>query len=101
MATKRPTFDPRRAKPGQTFSYQELVTEKATGRTIQRERTIRADDDGVVWPKRAGDQAALDAFGLSVARDAKRSAASDQDDDETTGADETSADNAGTPAEED
>lgn len=56
------TFEPRRAKPGQVFTY-------TTG-SDGEQRELRADNDGVVRPTNAADAAALDGFGLSVARKA-------------------------------
>lgn len=55
-------FEPRRAKPGQTFTV--------TGPDGEQTE-ITADDDGIVRPKSAGEQAALAAFGLPVSRKAQ------------------------------
>lgn len=54
-----PDFEPRRAKPGQTFGY---TTREG------RQRELVADDEGVVHPDTAEDVAALDTFDLPVAR---------------------------------
>lgn len=86
-------FDPRRAEPGQEFTYTGTRDEKLaagedlpdgvdvigvddeTGeRTIRRygvEISMKADKDGVVRPKTAADEAVLNGFGLPVARSAK------------------------------
>jgi hypothetical protein len=56
-------FDPRRAEPGQVFTYVD-----AQG----REHNFRADDEGVVHPKNADEASTADLFGLPVARSAKR-----------------------------
>lgn len=61
MASK-PTFDPRRARPDQAFSYVD-----AAG----KEHTFRADDDGVVRPSNAAEKGVADSFALPVARSAK------------------------------
>ena len=61
MAAKH-SFDPRRARPGQAFSYVD-----AGG----REHTFRADDEGVVRPSNAAEKSVADSFALPVARSAK------------------------------
>jgi hypothetical protein len=58
MAPKKPEFEPRRAEPGQEFTFND-----AEG-TLE----LRADDQGVVHPKDAREVLALDAFDLPVAR---------------------------------
>lgn len=90
-------FDPRRAEPGQEFTYTATVDEEVdkdaddpegaelvsiddeTGvRTFRRfgvERTLKADREGVVRPKTAQDVAVLDGFGLPVARSAQKAEA--------------------------
>ena len=88
MATNQ-EHDPRRAKPGQTFSYvaPAEVTEgegkKSRKVTRLKEHTFKADDDGVVRPSNADEVRVLDGFGLPVARSAKA--------DENQNADATSA----------
>jgi len=86
------TFDPRRAEPGQEFGY--TATEERTvkaddeapegwtpsgidpetgDRTFVREgvqKTMKADDSGVVHPKSIEEVAVLDSFALPVARSA-------------------------------
>lgn len=52
-------YQPRRAKPGQTFSY----TNNAGAQV-----DIRADDTGVIQPVDAAEEALLDGFSLPVAR---------------------------------
>lgn len=96
MATE---FDPRRAEPGTEFSYTTTTREKlddgedlpegarlevdtdeegkVTARYAIREgvqKTFRAGDDGVVWPKNAEEDRALSTFDLPVARTAQREA---------------------------
>lgn len=87
-------FDPRRAEPGQEFGYTgtdrvELADADVVpdGSTLAVEidgdgnrtryavrdgvqKTLKADDQGVVHPRNAEDNAALDSFGLPVARKA-------------------------------
>lgn len=88
-------FDPRRAEPGQEFGYtanetktldDDLTDEQiadgwaVTGydpetqkREITRQgvqKTIKADDSGVVQPKSTEEVAVLDSFALPVARSA-------------------------------
>jgi hypothetical protein len=85
-------FDPRRAEPGQAFSYHTSVdatlddgedvpegveilsvdpeTKQTRIRRFGVERTLRADDQGVVHPQTAEDEAVLLSFGLPVARKA-------------------------------
>jgi hypothetical protein len=88
-------FEPRRAEPGQEFSYTttkdvtlaegddvpegaEIVSVEddddgvrtRVARQYGIERTIKADADGVVHPKTAADKAILDGFSLPVARSA-------------------------------
>lgn len=86
-------FDPRRAEPGQEFSYivasddrtigedaeippgaddLGLVLDsdgKSTGKRTIRvygiERTLKADDQGIVRPKTSRDEQVLDSFGLT------------------------------------
>jgi uncharacterized protein (UPF0335 family) len=57
MATTE--YQPRRAQPGQAFTYTD-----AEG----RQADFRADDEGVVEPKNANEEALLDGFDLPVAR---------------------------------
>jgi hypothetical protein len=54
-------FEPRRAKPGQSFT----ITGADGAQT-----DLTADDDGVVRPTTAEQKKALDLFGLPVARKA-------------------------------
>lgn len=54
-------FPPRRAEPKQAFDFTD-----ASG----RQRTLRADGDGVVWPKDDAEVAIADAFGLPQAQPA-------------------------------
>jgi hypothetical protein len=56
-------FDPRRAKPGQVFTYVDVEG---------REHDFSADDDGVVRPKNADEARTADLFDLPVARSAKQ-----------------------------
>ena len=56
MATE---FEPRRAKPGETFEYAD------TEGTLHR---FSADDDGVVYPSDAMEVAVLDGRSTPVAR---------------------------------
>lgn len=89
-------FDPRRAEPGQEFGYTaseertiakgDELPEGATLLSVDDEsgdrrvrldgvqRVIRADDSGIVHPKTQDDVNVLDAFGLPVARKAKKEA---------------------------
>lgn len=53
------TFEPRRAEPGQVFSWHD-----AEG----IERSMQADAEGVVRPASAEAAAIADSFGLPVAR---------------------------------
>lgn len=52
-------FDPRRAEPGQTFTWHDEWGKK---------HNIHADADGVVRPANQAEADAADAFGLPVAR---------------------------------
>lgn len=76
MTEQQEQFDPRRAKAGQRFTGQMLVpdpeapADHPSPRMVQREVTIRADDEGVVRPRNAGEAALLDRFDLPVARKA-------------------------------
>lgn len=54
-------FDPRRALPGQAFTYHD-----ETGQA----HTLTADDEGVVRPKDRLGAEVLEGFGLPVARKA-------------------------------
>ena len=54
-------LDPRRAEPGQVFGFTDREG---------NQKTIKADDEGVVHPDNAEEVAALDAFDLPVARKA-------------------------------
>jgi hypothetical protein len=54
-----PTFEPRRADPGQEFGYTTLEGDQ---------RTLKADSDGIVRPKDQADQDVLDSFALPHAR---------------------------------
>lgn len=56
-------FDPRRAEPGQVFTYVDVEG---------AEHNFRADDEGVVRPKNADEARTADLFGLPVARSAKQ-----------------------------
>lgn len=56
---KKDEFEPRRAEPGQEFTYND-----ANGEAIE----FKADDAGIVRPKNAAQSQAADAFGLPVAR---------------------------------
>lgn len=54
-------FDPRRGQKNATYTYT-----TADGRT----RELTADEDGVIWPKTAEDEAMLNTLDLPVARKA-------------------------------
>lgn len=96
-------FDPRRAEPGQEFGYTGSDTKAIDVGTITDEqvaegwavtgfdpetgkqeitrsglqKTFKADADGVVHPKTIEEERIADAYGLPVARSAKKSEASD------------------------
>lgn len=119
------TFDPRRAEPGQEFSYTTSETtdvakgedgpegavlvsvDQETGDQVYRrdgvERTLKADKSGVVRPKTQADVAVLDGFGLPVHRAAKKEAAEEADAKAAAKADDAKAadahDEPGKPAE--
>ena len=61
MATSKPQFDPRRAKPGQAITVVDA---------LGKEHTLRADEDGVMRPSNATEKRAADLYGLPVARSA-------------------------------
>jgi hypothetical protein len=54
-------FEPRRGQKDATYTYTTL-----DGRT----RELKADEDGVIWPKTAEDEVMLDTLDLPVARKA-------------------------------
>lgn len=53
------TFDPRRAEPGQSFTWHDQWGER---------HEFKADDDGVLRPQSQAEAEAADSFGLPVAR---------------------------------
>ena len=55
-------FDPRRAEPGQVFTYVDVEG---------KEHNFRASDEGVVHPKNADEARTADLFSLPVARSVK------------------------------
>lgn len=55
-------FDPRKAEPGQVFTYTD-----AEGKQVN----LRANAEGVVEPRNDTERVLLDGFGLSVARKAE------------------------------
>lgn len=63
MATQKQHFDPRRAQPGQAFSYVDVAG---------TEHTFRADEEGVVRPANAVEAEVADRFDLPVARSVKQ-----------------------------
>lgn len=61
MATKQ-SFEPRRARPGETFEFAD-----GAGKL----HTFSADDEGVIHPANAMEAAVADSRGLPVARKAQ------------------------------
>ena len=90
MATDTAEFEPRNAKPGQTFRYVAVGTitegegDERTTREGVREFTFKADDQGIVRPRNMDEKRAADRHGLTVARKVQQQ--------ERSKADETSAD---------
>ena len=54
------TFEPRRAEPNQIFRFADPVTGE--------QRTMKADDEGVLRPSNALEARVADSFDLPVAR---------------------------------
>jgi hypothetical protein len=70
---EKPSFAPRRAKPGQTFDYTDMEG---------NQQRLKADSKGVVTPKDQRGQDVLDAFDLPQARVAASKAKADTTADE-------------------